>query len=58
MAIVGIYKIKETQLLFDCLETNLRDGVKSYDEYSLTDALECMIKKGARFKSYKVKKLV
>jgi glucose-1-phosphate thymidylyltransferase len=55
MAIVGIYKIKETQLLFDCLESNLRDGVKSYDEYSLTDALECMIKKGARFKSYKVK---
>ena len=55
MALVGIYKIKETQLLFKCLENNLREGVKSYDEYSLTDALECMIKEGAAFTSYKIK---
>jgi glucose-1-phosphate thymidylyltransferase len=55
MALVGIYKIRETQMLFKCLENNLREGVKSYDEYSLTDALECMIKEGATFTSYKVK---
>lgn len=55
MAIVGIYKIKETELLFNCLENNLRDGIKSYDEYSLTDALECMIKAGADIRSFKVK---
>jgi len=55
MALVGIYKIRETQMLFSCLENNLREGVKSYDEYSLTDALECMIKEGAAFTSYKIK---
>lgn len=55
MALVGIYKIRETQMLFRCLENNLREGVKSYDEYSLTDALECMIKEGAAFTSYKIK---
>lgn len=55
MALVGIYKITDTKLLFSCLENNLREGVKSYDEYSLTDALECMIKEGASFRSYKVK---
>lgn len=54
MALVGIYKIKESHLLFDCLEANYRDGVKNRDEYSLTDALECMIAKGCRFRSFKV----
>jgi glucose-1-phosphate thymidylyltransferase len=54
MALVGIYKIKETNRLFDCLEINFRDGIKNRDEYSLTDALECMIEKGANFKSFKV----
>jgi glucose-1-phosphate thymidylyltransferase len=54
MALVGIYKIKETRMLFDCLEANYREGVKNRDEYSLTDALECMINKGTHFQSYKV----
>lgn len=54
MALVGIYKIKETSMLFDCLEINFREGVKNRDEYSLTDALECMIEKGAGFQSFKV----
>jgi glucose-1-phosphate thymidylyltransferase len=54
MALVGIYKIRDTGMLFDCLETNYRDGVKNRDEYSLTDALECMIAKGTTFTSFKV----
>ncbi len=54
MALVGIYKIKESQMMFDCLETNYRSGVKNRDEYSLTDALECMIGQGALFQSFKV----
>lgn len=54
MALVGIYKIKESNMLFECLEANYREGVKNRDEYSLTDALECMITKGTRFQSFKV----
>lgn len=54
MALVGIYKIKESKMLFECLEANYRQGVKNRDEYSLTDALECMITKGTRFQSFKV----
>jgi glucose-1-phosphate thymidylyltransferase len=54
MALVGIYKIKESEMLFECLEANYREGVKNRDEYSLTDALECMITKGTRFQSFKV----
>jgi glucose-1-phosphate thymidylyltransferase len=54
MALVGLYKIRETDLLFECLKENLRHKVKSHDEYQLTDALQCMIEKKVRFSSFKV----
>lgn len=54
MALVGLYKIKDSKLLFDCLSTILNNGIKSHNEFNLTDALECMISGGARFKSFKV----
>jgi len=54
MALVGLYKIKESEQMFQCLENNIRQGLRSHGEYSLTDALDCMIKAGARFKSFKV----
>jgi glucose-1-phosphate thymidylyltransferase len=54
MALVGIYRIKETNYLFECLENNIRNQLRSYGEYNLTDAIECMIKHGAQFKPYKV----
>ncbi len=54
MALVGLYKIKETDFLFDCLRQLFVKDIKSNDEFNLTDALECMIQRGARFKSFKV----
>ncbi|MCB0740302.1 MAG: glucose-1-phosphate thymidylyltransferase, partial [Chitinophagaceae bacterium] len=54
MALVGVYKIKETEQMFQCLESNIREGLRSHGEFSLTDALDCMIKLGARFKSFVV----
>ena len=54
MALVGVYKIKESEQMFQCLENNIRQGLRSHGEYSLTDALDCMIKMGAQFKSFKV----
>ncbi len=54
MALVGLYKIKESEEMFQCLETNIRQGLRSHGEYSLTDALDCMIKSGVMFKSFKV----
>lgn len=53
-ALVGVYKIRETNLLFECLEDNIQQGIKTHGEYGITDALDCMIKKGARFKAFKV----
>ena len=54
MALVGIYKIRETELMFECLESNILQGIRTRGEYSITDALDCMIKKGAAFKPFKV----
>jgi glucose-1-phosphate thymidylyltransferase len=54
MALVGVYKIKETNFLFSCIEKIIAADLKSYDEFNLTDALECMIQSGAKFQAFKV----
>jgi glucose-1-phosphate thymidylyltransferase len=54
MALVGIYKIKETQTLFDCLLKIQETQLHSFDDYSLTDAIDCMIQSGVIFQSIKV----
>ncbi len=54
MALVGIYKIRETDLLFGCIENNIRNQVMTLGEFSITDALDCMIGQGARIQSHKV----
>jgi glucose-1-phosphate thymidylyltransferase len=54
MALVGIYKIKETEFLFNCLENNITNNITSFGEYNLTDAIDCMIKQGAKVKPCKV----
>ena len=54
-ALVGLYKIKESAILFEFFQKLVNENIKSNDEYNLTDALDCMIKKGVQFKSFKVK---
>ncbi len=54
MALVGIYRIRESNQLFSCLENNIREHLTSYGEYNLTDAIECMIRNGVRFETFKV----
>ncbi len=55
MALVGLYKIKESNFLFECLHHIFSENIKSHGEYNLTDALDCMIKRGAKFQSFRVK---
>jgi len=54
MALVGLYKIKDSKLLFDCVANIITNNIRSYSGFNLTDALECMISGGAQFKSFKV----
>lgn len=54
MALVGLYKVMDSPSLFNCLAKVITGGIKSNDEFVLTDALECMISNGAEFKAFKV----
>lgn len=54
MALVGVYKIRESEEMFQCIESNMTKGLRSHGEYSLTDALDCMIQRNIQFKSFKV----
>lgn len=54
MALVGLYKIRETDILLQCLEKIFREDITTHGEYNLTDALECMLQQGAKFKPFKV----
>ena len=54
MALVGLYKIKNTKVLFACLDKIITNDIKSHNEFNLTDALECMIEQGEKFSTFKV----
>ncbi len=54
MALVGVYKIVETDVLFDCLQQNINAGLLTHGEFNITDAIDCMIEKGVKFHSFKV----
>lgn len=54
MALVGIYKIRETDMLFSCIEKIAEDKDLLSEAFTLTDAIECMIGQGAQFMSFKV----
>ena len=54
MALVGLYKIKEVNLLLDCIETNIKNDVRTYGEFQLTDGLMGMIEKGVKFSAVTV----
>ncbi len=54
MAMVGVYYIKESHVLFDCLEEMLHPDQKEKKEYHLTQALDMMVQKGIRIKTFGV----
>ncbi len=54
LALVGLYKIKNSVNLFACLDKIITNNIKSYNEFNLTDALECMIESGDKFQTFRV----
>lgn len=55
LALVGVYKINETKELFEALGEYISENKNTHDEYHLTMALQIMIDKGVRLKSFEVK---
>jgi glucose-1-phosphate thymidylyltransferase len=54
LAIVGIYYIAHSALLYGCLDEMIRDNRTTKGEYQLTDALEMMLGKGETMKVFPV----
>lgn len=54
MAMVGVYYIKESEALFQALETHIGKGKREDGEYHLTVALQLMIEKGIPFEAFRV----
>lgn len=53
-AIVGIYYIKNSKLLKECLNELIENDQRTRNEYQLTDALYMMMQKGEKFKTFNV----
>jgi glucose-1-phosphate thymidylyltransferase len=53
-ALVGIYKIVETNLMFKCIEQLMPKTIEEEGEMGLTPALDCMVSRGAVFTTMKV----
>ena len=54
LALVGIYKIKETKQLFDALDYLISKNLRTQGEFHLTDAIMLMISDGVLFKTFAV----
>lgn len=54
LALVGLYYIKDSTLLARSLEELFEKGIKTNDEFQLTDALQIMINKGEKFSTFPV----
>ena len=55
-AIVGIYYIKDTKVLKQCLKFLMDNDIRTKNEFQLTDALEMMLEKGCHFRTAPVQK--
>lgn len=54
LALVGLYRIKESHLLFTALENNMFHQLRTQGEFHLTDALMQLINDGIDFRAFKV----
>lgn len=54
MAMVGLYKVNEGKLLMQTLDDNIKQNLRTHNEFQLTDALMHMVEKGVKIQSFKV----
>lgn len=54
LALVGIYKIVETEELMNCLSLIIEQNIRSVNEFHLTDAMMCMVTNGTHLYTYNV----
>ena len=54
LGLVGMYKIRELDILYRVLEKHMKLGIKEDEEYDLTNALMQMVEQGVKFRTHTV----
>ena len=54
LAIVGVYSIPDSKLLFEALDTLVEKDIRTKGEYQLTDGLQLMIERGHKIRPFTV----
>ncbi|RMF32722.1 MAG: nucleotidyl transferase [Chlorobiota bacterium] len=54
LAIVGLYLIRNSRLLVECLEHLIAREIRTKGEYQLTDALQCMLDRSERITAFPI----
>jgi glucose-1-phosphate thymidylyltransferase len=54
LALVGIYFVKNPQILVECLRVEIKGNIRTRGEFQLTDALQMMIDRGERMKTFPI----
>jgi glucose-1-phosphate thymidylyltransferase len=54
LALVGIYYIRQPHILIDCLREEIKGDIRTRGEFQLTDALQMMIDRGERMKTFSI----
>jgi len=49
LAVIGLYYVKDSKMLFECIAELIRKDIQTKGEYYLADALQLMVNRGARF---------
>ena len=54
LAVVGLYFIRQPQILIECLKELIKANTRTKGEFQLTDALHMMIERGEKMKTFAV----
>jgi glucose-1-phosphate thymidylyltransferase len=54
LAVVGLYYIKQPQILVECLKEMIKTNSRTKGEFQLTDALQMMIDRGEKMETFNV----
>jgi len=54
LAMVGLYYINDSRMLFDTLQEQIDKDIRNHGEYQITDALQMMIERGAEFSPFAI----
>jgi len=55
LALVGLYYVRDSSLLFEMLKRQVESDVRNQGEYQITDALQMMIDRGSEFRTFDIR---